>query len=165
MAIPKRLTSARKVVSRFDPSWKYVLQRRAYGDYCNTLDIEKIGSMADLPEPFTVFEILPLRVASEPYVDGENSNWWEIFRTHVRSIGGVDVEFDGDRIKEKHREEIGPVFIRDIAAMVIDLANCDGVSVFFTPPVGYLDFIQNCQRRIASEAMESVRSAVVKNSN
>jgi hypothetical protein len=163
MAIPKRLTAARKVVSCFDPAWGQVVtdssKRGVYGDYCNTHDISVLGNPLDYPKPFTVFEVVPLKVQYEPYVDGDNTNWWEIFRTHVRSITGFEVEFDGDKIKDKYREEIGPKYVRDIARIIIEMSNVDGVSAFFTIPDGWLEHIQNCQRHHASEAAKAVRSA------
>jgi len=162
--IPRRTNVCRKVVSRFDPAWRQLLTKRgAYGDYCNTLEIEALGDLSGLSEPFEIFDIMPLRVQYEMYVDGKNSNWWEIFRTHVKSISSIPLEMDGDRIKDSIRDILGFAYIEDIARMIVDLANIDGKTVFFMPPDGYGDFLLTCQRRLAKEAEQAVHSAAAKN--
>jgi hypothetical protein len=161
--IPKRLNSTRRVVSRIDPAWKHIMMRRTYQDYCNTLDIAAIGPLDDMPEPFTFFEVQPLRVSYEVFA-GDNPNYWEIFRSHVVTISGMDIEKDGDRIRDKHREEIGPDFVKDIAEMVIQMANGDGQAVFFMPPATAGEFIHNCLRSRVREAANAVSSAVAKRS-
>lgn len=161
MAIPKRINTTRRVVSRFDPAWKSVLHRRCYGEYCNTLNLEKIGDMSGLD--FTLFEIQPLQVAYEVFADDNGaSNSWEIFRSHVVSMSGYELTKEGDRICEQHHKEISPAIIKDIANMIVQLANADGQTLFFTPPDGYMDFIVNCQNLRAKEAADLARSAAVK---
>lgn len=158
MAIPKRINTTRRVVSRFDPAWTRVIHRRCYGEYCNTLDIAKIGDISEFD--FTTFDVRPLQVAYEVFADDNGAaNAWEIFRSHVVNMSGFDFERDGDRIRDKHHEEIGPKIIKDIADMIVQLANADGQTLFFAPPDGYMDFLQSCQRRLASEAVTVARSA------
>lgn len=159
MSIVKRSTAARKVVSRRDPSWRFTAHvQNAYIDYCNTLDMAIVEKCGTLPDPLTVFEILPLKVTHEVFVDGKDSNWWEIFRAHVTQISGMQLEMQGDKIKDSLRNEIGPEVIEDIARMIVDLSNADGVSIFFTLPVGYWEFLQNCQRLLVKEMAQSEAS-------
>lgn len=166
MAIPKRLTAQRKVVSRFDPSWREIVAQhdtaQTYADYCNRLDIELIDNPLGRDNPFTVFTVVPLQTRFEMFVDGESSNWWEIFRHHVKGISGMEIESQDGAILEKHREDIGPVFVQDIARMIVDMASIDGVSCFFTIPGGCWAFTQNCRRHHASAMEAAVRGAAAR---
>lgn len=162
MAIPRRLTEQRRVVSRFDPSWQPIVSSHAtaqkYADYCNTLDIGIIGDPLAGDEPFTVFDVAPLQVQYESFVAGDNSNWWAIFKSHVKSISGMRLSFSGSELHDKHRGEIGLAYVEDIARMIVEMANIDGESVFFSMPGGCWAFVQNCRRRHASEMEQAVRS-------
>jgi len=168
MAIIKRINKVRKVVSRFDPSWRFVMEKnpdnpRDLIDYCNTLNFEIIEKIGKIKVPFTVFEIAPLKVSHECYVNGKDSDWWQIFRSHVTSISEEILPMQGDKIKDEYREELPFNLIEDIGRMIVDFANIDGVSSFFTLPDGYWGFTQNCRRLLASEVeTASASSADVK---
>jgi len=170
MAIIKRPTAAKKVVSRFDPSWRFTGDTKidgegAYVSYCNTLDFGIVEKCGTLQDPFTVIEILPLKVMYEPFVNGDRSNWWEIFRSHVTSIDEVRLEMKGDKISDSMREQLPKDLIEDIGRMIVDIASVDGVSVFFTLPDGYWEFSQNCHRLLASEAKKAHVPSVDVNHN
>jgi hypothetical protein len=166
MAIPKRLTAARKIVSCFDPAWEQIVSDREkkhiYQDYLLTRNIELLGDPLSYDVPFTVFDVIPLTVEYEPYVNGEETNAWEIFKSHVKSATGIDFTFSGGVIDNEHRGKLGTVYVRDIVGTIIQLANVDGISSFFSMPVGWLDFSQTCLRHRASVMEANVRSAAAK---
>lgn len=163
MSIIKRPTAVRKVVSRFDPSWRFTSHvENAYTNYCDTLDLKYVEQCGPLPDPLTVFQILPLKVTHECFVDGKNTNWWEIFRAHVTEISGVQLKHDrAGRLDDSVRDELGFDVVKDIADMIVNLANTDGVSCFFTLPGGYWVFLQNCERLLAKEKLEADMKKVV----
>lgn len=166
--IPKRITTTRRVVSRLDPAWAHVVRAHGidvYRSYCDTLDASEVLAL-QAPEAFTIFEVEPLKVAYEMFA-GDNPNNWEIFRSHVVSASGVEIEKEHGRLTEKMRNEFGRDFVSDVADIIIKIANGDGQQLFFTHPDSGAEYLSNQLRRLArAEAMandaELVRTAAAK---
>lgn len=162
MAIGRRLTEAQKVVCRRDPAIEQFKDEKIK-DYVQTLDIEKLGSFADLATDVSVFTILPLQSKYESYI-GEDTNFWLIFQAHVKNVTGLpfEVEYEDGKMLAKHRDDFPPEVVADIADIIVSLANRDGKSVFFSPPAGFVEFIRNCQLSRVRQAEADVNSTAAK---
>jgi hypothetical protein len=139
MGMKRRITAERKVISRVDPSLN-VCSMSDVAAYSKSLNLDDLGKLPGYYDSPTYFHILPLK-ARWSSLDRGNENTsddlWAIFSTHVTRIEGVDfeIEFDGSgehkHIKDECREFIPDDFMRDIAQMIIQLANGEGTHVPF----------------------------------
>jgi len=148
MAIPKRITESRWLVSRIDPELIDVdlkLQR----DYWKTLDIDKLGDIKDLD--LTKVKVKPLLAQYGNLNSDDRSAMddWLIFSFHVEEISDpiYKLEFEGigdnKYISADIRNQFPESFIKDIADMICQLANGDGVRIPFAIPLGLGDTLRH----------------------
>jgi hypothetical protein len=146
MGMKKRITSNRRVISRVDRSLTG-LDIKTIRDYALSLDIESLGDISQLIEPPTIWTISPLKAKYAHLDMGEGQNnsqsFWNIFALHVVGCEDRDVVLewegagDSKSLTDAVREQIPEDYIRDIAQMIIQLANGDGTYVPFDVQAGY----------------------------
>ena len=153
MAIRRRLSADRRIVSHFDPAiWGISdskLQR-----YCEMLDIEELGDLSELPERPAIFTIKPLASKFEYLAYSDPPDYWGIFATHVKSVTELDFElqFEDGEIKALHRDDFAPRIVHNVASIIKELANDVGGGDFFTPPASFWGSVSLGKSRIAREA-------------
>ena len=144
MGMKKRITDKKTVIARCDRSLTLVPQE-TLKKYFETLDIDVLGPLPSLIEPPTLFAIMPLKARwahLDRGTDNTAADYWQIFALHVERIDGAEIalEFDGQgdfkALTESVREQIPEDYIRDIAQMIIQLANGEGNHVPFDVLVG-----------------------------
>lgn len=159
MAMPKRLTAPRKLISIHDPALDD-LPSDALTRYVTSLDIEELGDIATMPTPPTVFTVLPLRARLarvDHGVQNNNDDWWVIFAFHVTAVDNIDgaLTFEGagsDRhLHDDCRELFPDRWIRDIAGMISKLGNGDAP---FLPPVQMSEIIST--RKILRARLQEI---------
>ena len=163
MAMPKRLSGSRKVVSIIDPALEKVprLKTKMVGGrevphmgmelYGTTLDTTYLGDLKELGA--TVFEIMPLKSSLMNWDKGDDSPFFQIFQYHVVGIENFPAEppltfkevggYDYKILTDESMKQIPLSFIRDIGNMVLQLAKCDGVTL----PFSMLDSSQEISNR------------------
>lgn len=154
MAMPKRLSGARELISMLDPSIQGIpsLKKIQNADgtesvmgkipYGNTLDITFLGDLSGLPYGGpTIFRVMPLQTKYMYLDNGEDTNWRLVFQLHVSGIrnSGVDKDINFERangldysILTDESLELFPIdFIEDIGHMIVQLAKGDGNTIPF----------------------------------
>ena len=170
MTLPKRLTKPRKLIARVDPALANV-DFKTLGEYFRTLDIETLGDLTSLQPKPTIFTVQPLKTNYSSLdkgldKDGKDlctaDDLWAIFATHVFECDDKSVDFstEGDgkykHLKDEVREQFFETYITDIANMIRQLANGDGNTVPFAPPVGIAEKIFNQRMQCARSRVPNV---------
>ena len=167
MAMPKRITAARELISIHDPAIQD-LPSDVLHAYTMSLDIAELGDLAKLPAPPTIFTCLPLRASMARLDNGPrntNDDWWYMFAFHVTRIEPMDgtLTFEGSgqdkHIADSCRELIPDKWIRDIGGMITKLANGDSP---FAPPVGMLEMI-SMRKLLHAKSQEIAARSVAAN--
>jgi len=161
MAIKRRLSADRRVVSHFDPAL-YSLSDSKLQRYSETLDISELGDLAELPTRPAIFTIKPLSSKYEYLAYSDPPDYWGIFATHVKSVTELDfeLEFEDGQIKPQHRDDFAPRVVHNIASIIKELANDVGGGDFFTPPASFWGSVSLAKSRIAREAARMDASSV-----
>lgn len=179
MAMPKRLSGARELISMLDPSIQGVpsIKKVPREDgteiitgkipYGNTLDISYLGDLSVLPHGGpTIFKVMPLQ-SKYMYLDqDEDTNWRMVFQLHVSGVrnSGVDKEIEFEKINgldysilTDESLDLFPIdFIEDIGHMIIQLAKGDGNTI----PFIMRDFsMVNLRRSQAASVLSMCRAA------
>jgi len=158
MGIKLRLSRDVRLVSRYDTAIVGA-KKGCLGKYLRSLNIDELGDLRGFKHLPSVFTVRPLTVDYEYMVNGENSNWWGIFSSHVKEITGlpkeIKLESEDGILDDKLRELFPPRTVRDIAQMVIDLANEGEDSIFFTVPADYSDWLLRAKTRLVNEEQEA----------
>jgi hypothetical protein len=164
LGIKKRLSTDVKLVCRFDPA-VVDIESKKVRDYLQTLDIAKLGDMTDLADKPSVFTVRPLSVNFEYMANDSDSDYWGIFAHHVKAVTELDfnLSFSEGSIDYKHREDFPPRIVKDVAEMIIMLANDGRDSTFFTPPENYLAWATNVKaHRVSAQIKASALSVDAK---
>jgi hypothetical protein len=170
--IKKRITALTKLVSQFDDSFILQFDEDQRAKYLETLDIETLGSMKEIIDMPTIFNVKPLKSEYEYLINGGEIDPWHIFATHIESIDyfelddGEKLEFEKSGIlKDKHHNDLPARVIQDIAHMIVALANQTGSEVFFTQSAASFRYSQALKIKDASRnRAEIARMAGVKSS-
>jgi hypothetical protein len=159
-----------------DPSIKN-LNFTTLGNYFRTLDIEELGDLSKLPDKPLIFTVNPLKANYASLDKGFDSqgndlctadDLWAIFATHVFELDDktYDMSTEGDgkykHLKDDCRDQFFEWEIRGIANCIRQLANGDGVTIPFAPPVGILEWISNQRRQSAKSQGTTAYTAVAK---
>ena len=183
MGMKKRIVEVRDVIPRCDRALT-LLPQETIRKYSQELDISILGDPANMLEMPAIVSIAPLKARwahLDRGTDNTASDYWAIFALHVQAIKGnaqVDMEWTGEgdfrALTDKVHEQIPEDVIRDVAQMIIQLANGEGTHVPFDVLVGLSATIsarrmtaRPAQRRvtIAEPAPTSTADATDKNSD
>lgn len=168
--IRKRLNSRFKLVSHFDNELILNFSYELRNKYSESLEIEDLGDMGEIPTDKrpSIFVCEPLKVKYEHLVYDSHPDYWGIFATHVVEIQGGEIELSRDMngiLTEEVREQLPPEVYQDIAIKIIKRSNRSGADVFFSKPVGYLDFAISVMARDDAKKIVNSGDAIIKNSD
>ena len=153
MSIRQRLTSKVRLVSHFDDAFCKYVPEDLQEKYNQTLDIDVLGDLTRFKEQPSVVDCFPLLAKYEYLVNPPYTDYWGIFKYHVKAITGLDFElkFDGEAIDETMRKKLPKDFVINIASLIETLASRSSEDCFFTPPAGYSGYKLACKKRLAAE--------------
>jgi hypothetical protein len=155
MAIHKRLSEDRKIVSHYDDALAYIDGDKVR-EYVKTLNIDDLGDMRSLPQRPTVFTVKPLTTKWEHLAfDTRGIDYWGVFSTHVSAATELpfDLEFREGVLTDKTRDLFPPNIVQNIASIIIALSNNNGDSIPFTPPGGFWRWLAEVKAHLATKAI------------
>ena len=150
--LSKRLTEPRRVVSMLDPAMKQIDPKTRIA-YSQSRNIEDLGDIKALAEPFAIFTITPM-LPKYQHLAGMLHMLFSFHCTEVEGchIGPSDFETkDGATyMKQKSMETIPLDSVLEIGQVILDLASVNGVDSPFSSPVSdWEDRIREAQRQDA----------------
>ena len=139
--LPKSIQREIQIVSRFDPALNQIKFDNLI-EYFRTYNMEHLGDIDSLAVKPTVFVCDTIRREFRRRIDMANPQMREVlFATHVNRVLNTDFEVrynqqsDGSTIMhEDDIESFGPAIIDEVAKVIYDAANTDGVKIPFTLP-------------------------------
>jgi hypothetical protein len=162
MAIHKRLSEDRKIVSHYDDALAFV-DSELVQKYVKTLNIDDLGDMRSLPQRPTVFTVKPLTTKWEHLAyDTRGIDYWGVFSTHVTAATELpfELEFREGVLADKVRDMFPPNIVQNVASIIIALSNNNGDSIPFTPPGGFWRWLAEVKAHLATkESASSVAAA------
>ena len=154
MAIHKRLSEERKIVSHYDDALVHIDSEKVK-KYVTTLNIDDLGDLRNLPERPTVFTVKPLTTKWEHLAyDTRGIDFWGVFSTHVTAATELpfELEFREGVLAEKVRDLFPPNIVQNVASIIIALSNNNGDSIPFTPPGGFWRWLAEAKAHLATKA-------------
>lgn len=139
MLVPK-LTEPTPIISVTDPALRQI-PRTVVAKYAMSRKIADLGPLSELPEPPTIFSVLPLLVAYEAEATiGTPASARSIVREHVCGIQGapwLTTEKTSDnrtRLTATAVDQIPLEIIMELYRVIIELQRGGEQDAFFTPP-------------------------------
>jgi len=153
--LAKRLTEPRRVVSMLDPAMKQIDPKVRLA-YSQSRNIDDLGDIAALAEPFAVFTITPM-IPKYQHLAGMLHM---LFSFHCIKVEGshitaADYETkDGvTHMLQESMETLPLDVVLEIGQVILDLASVNGTDSPFSSPVSdWQDRIREAQRQTAIRA-------------
>lgn len=152
----KRLTEPRRIVSMYDPAMKQIdMQRRLL--YQSTRNIEDLGDISALSEPFTICTVAAL-LPRHQHLQGFPYLLFAKYCSKIENAHFTESAFEENdgwvSMKKEFAEELGSDDVVDMAGAILQMASVDGtVSPFSLADTAWQDRIREAERQAALRAV------------